>query len=83
MKFKLGIKLEDKLTGFKGVAFGFAKYLTGCDQYCLVPPAKDGAMVDAQWFDEGRLKILREAKVKKEDVKAEKNGGINRYNPKI
>lgn len=53
----LGVKAKDKITGFAGTVTGRAQYLTGCDQYLLNPPAKDGALVDSQWFDEQRLEV--------------------------
>lgn len=54
-KIELGAKYTDRITGFVGVCTGYVTYLTGCNQALLVPPAKDGALVDAQWFDEQRL----------------------------
>lgn len=51
----------DKITGFKGVITGHAKYLYGCDSYCLTPHVdNDGKMMDMQWFDEGRVVIIGE-----------------------
>ena len=37
MKVKLGATAQDKATGFEGTVMGHARYLTGCDQYCLQP----------------------------------------------
>ena len=54
-KIELGAKYTDKVTGFIGVCTGYVTYLTGCNQALLFPPAKDGALVDGQWFDEQRL----------------------------
>lgn len=53
----LGSKAKDRITGFVGVITGHSRYITGCDQYLLNPPAKDGALVDSQWFDEQRLEV--------------------------
>jgi hypothetical protein len=78
---KLGQKAKDKLTGFEGILYGKASYLTGCDQYCLVPSAKDGEIKSSQWFDEGRIEIIGEG-VTVQDVTAEKNGGPNRDCPR-
>lgn len=50
---ELGLKARDKITGFEGVITGRAQYLTGCDQYVLVPPVKDGQVQKSEWFDEG------------------------------
>jgi hypothetical protein len=52
----LGRKYKDTITGFEGVATGLASYISGCSQVLLAPPVTpDGAMRDAQWFDEQRL----------------------------
>ena len=51
----LGDTYTDRITGFRGVCTGYVTYITGCNQGLLVPPAKDGALVEAQWFDEQRL----------------------------
>jgi len=81
MMIKLGQKAKDKITGFEGILYGKASYLTGCDQYCLVPPIKDGEIKLSQWFDEGRIEIIGEG-VTVQDVIAKKNGGPNRDCPR-
>ena len=74
-KFANGITVKDKLTGFKGIIVGQARYLTGCDQYALQAEMKDGDIKDSKWFDEGRLETVKGAKkFTEEDVKGEKNG---------
>jgi len=79
---KLGQKAKDKITGFEGILYGKASYLTGCDQYCLVPPIKDdGEIKSSQWFDEGRIEVIGEG-VTVQDVTVEKNGGPNRDCPR-
>ncbi len=75
LKFKLGSTVVEKITGFEGVLTGVARYLTGCDQYLLQPPSKEGAYVKGEWFDEGRLKIKEAKIVKKKDVKAHRGNG--------
>lgn len=77
---QLGLKAQDKITGFEGIIIGRCQYLTGCDQYGLVPPAKDGKIEGAQWFDEGRVTIVG-AGVSAADVAAPDNGGPNRDAP--
>lgn len=76
----LGQKAKDKVTGFEGIIIGRIQYLTGCDQYGMAPPAKDGKTNDTQWFDEGRL-IITGAGVTATDVASEKPGGVNRDCP--
>ena len=77
--FELGVKAKDKLTGFEGVIVGRAQYLTGCTQYCLTPPAKDGELRDSHWFDEARLVLLPEPVVEPKTVQGERNGGPQSY----
>ena len=75
MNIILGKEYEDKITGFSGIATGKAQYLTGCDQVCLKPKVdKDGKMQDAQWFDDGEIKLIGKGITAKE-VKGSSNGG--------
>jgi len=58
MKFELGKEAVDTITGFTGTIVGYAKYLTGCDQYIIVPRCDDPSKYpEGQWFDENRLKL--------------------------
>lgn len=60
---KLGSRVKDSLTGFKGVAVARTEYLYGCVRVCVEPEAlKDGKPIDAQWFDEQRLDVTSAAK---------------------
>lgn len=77
---ELGQKAKDKITGFVGVITGRAQYLYGCDQYCLVPPAKDGKIEQGQWFDEGRI-LVTGPYITAAEVRVEKPGGPNRDCP--
>ncbi len=78
--FELGKKVRDKITGFEGIAIGKAEYLTGCNQYGVCPPAKDGEIKPAQWFDEGRLEVIG-AGITADQVLSEADGGPNRDAP--
>ena len=61
MKFSLGERARDKVTGFEGVATCYMYHLTGCDTYVLCPLAKDGnELHDSRSFDEGRLDYVDE-----------------------
>lgn len=77
--FKLGSKAKDKVTGFDGILIGRAEYLTGCAQYGIAPPAKDGKIEQAQWFDETRIEIIGEGV--SIDVSSSAPGGPNRDAP--
>lgn len=70
-RIELGVVAKDQITGFEGVVTGYAKYVTGCEQWLLEQPVdEDGKKRDNKWFDEERLVvtapkvILQEAKVK-------------------
>ena len=77
----LGKKAKDKITGFEGIIIGKCKYLTGCDQYGLTPPAIDNKTESTQWFDIDRVEIVGPG-VSKEEVASESNpGGPNRDHP--
>lgn len=73
MKLELGVKAKDKITGFEGIVTGVASYLTGCNQWLLQPPAKDGAYVEGRWLDEGKIEAIGEG-INAKEVKAEENG---------
>lgn len=58
----LGKKVKDCVTGFEGIVTGKAEYLTGCEQYLVVPQTRnrDGELNDSKWFDVDRLQIIGE-----------------------
>ena len=60
---ELGATVEDRISGFRGVVTGRAEYISGCRQYCVVPPAKDGELKGVLWFDEDRLETVDAPKV--------------------
>lgn len=55
----LGQKVEDRVTGFKGVVTSVSFDLYGCVQ-CIVDAGFQGDKQErsAQWFDHKRLKVL-------------------------
>ena len=60
---KLGAKVQDEFTGFKGVVTARTEYLYGCIRVLVQPEGlKDGVPVEAQWFDEQRLSKQSKAK---------------------
>lgn len=57
----LGDKVQDRITGFEGIATGVADYITGCRQILVTPKAaSDGKYIDACWLDVDRLVVLEE-----------------------
>lgn len=58
-KFKLGEKVKDRVTGFKGTITSRIEYLNGCLQYCVEPKVgKEGKKMDYQYVDEGQLELI-------------------------
>ena len=54
----LGLKAEDKVTGFAGVITSISFDLYGCIQALVRPPInKEGQMQGSVWFDVNRLGI--------------------------
>ena len=74
--FSNGEKVREKVTGFTGTITGTAFYLTGCNQYLVVPKVKDEhTAAEGQWYDEGRLELVEDEKpLFAEDVKSKENG---------
>lgn len=74
-KHELGTKVREKITGFTGVITSRIDYLTGCNQYCVLPKCKEeGVYPEGQYFDEERLEVLNEEKLNPKDFQGEKNG---------
>lgn len=62
---ELGDIVEDKITGFKGVAIGITKWLHGCRRITIQPEGmKDGKPLESSVFDEPQCIVLRAAKYK-------------------
>ena len=74
-KIHLGDEVEDKITGFTGIAVCEIKFLNGCIQYGVQPTGvdKDGAMKEKEFIDEQQLKVVK--KDKKEKSKGTKPPG--------
>ncbi len=55
----LGLRVEDRVTKFKGVVASVSFDLYGCIQAMINPGTdKDGKLQDQVWFDVNRLEIL-------------------------
>ena len=58
-KFEFGLKAKDIISGFTGIITGHSDYITGCDQYLLVPQVKeDNSAPESKWYDENRIEIM-------------------------
>ncbi len=79
MSQKLGSRLECKITGITGIAYGCIMYQTGDIQYGLVPHIEEDAkeLKDLIWLDEGRVKLVDEGVIKAFEVKkvSKRTGG--------
>lgn len=66
MKIKLGDKVRDIYTGFKGIAMARTSWLHGCDRIGIEPDRldKDGKTIEYQWFDEQRVEKVKAQKIK-------------------
>lgn len=65
-KIKLGDKVRDTITGFKGIAIGCTTWLNGCDRIIVQPQGvnKEGKTFENQSFDEPDLEVIKTKKVK-------------------
>jgi hypothetical protein len=79
MEIKLGSKVKDKVTGFKGTVTARIEYLNGCIQYCVMPKvAKDNKAVEGQYIDVEQLEIEGTGL----KIKSKPGGGPQRDCPK-
>jgi hypothetical protein len=54
----LGMEVEDKVTGFKGVVSSISFDLYGCIQCVITPKVdKEGQTKQGQWFDIARIEL--------------------------
>ena len=73
--FANGDKVKDMVTGFAGTVVGTCYYLTGCNQYLLIPKTvKPHKKPDGHWFDEDRLEVVEKEVVKAKKVTGKKPG---------
>lgn len=69
MRIKLGSIVEDKVTGFTGVAENCATYLYGCDRYCVQPKVNsEGKIPEAVLIDDFQLEIVEGKKWNRVDA---------------
>lgn len=82
-KFEKGVKVKDIITGFNGVITGRCDHITGCNTYGINPQKLDsnGKPIEAQWFDENRLKVIGKGITLEEDEDNEMVSGADNINP--
>lgn len=63
---KLGDKVKDTVTGFKGIAVAITTWLNGCDRVTVQPQGlkKDGTVYDTDCFDVTQLECCGRSRVK-------------------
>ena len=75
----LGLKAEDKVTGFKGVTTSLSYDLYGCIQFLITPFAdKDGKYGESCWLDISRINISEERVMEVPDYSNAYIGGGNK-----
>lgn len=59
-KFRLGDRVKDRVTGYKGIIDMRGQCLNGCVRYSIQAPVseKDGAMPTGYWIDEAQLEFV-------------------------
>jgi len=73
---KLGERVKDTISGFEGTATARAEFLTGCVRLEVTAGhLHEGAPIEPQWFDDGRLTVLAAAEPAKPAAKSTKKGG--------
>lgn len=78
---ELGDEVICRITGFKGLVVGIAKYLSGCDRADVrAPLSKDGKLGESYSLDIPALTVTKKGKVKMEDVqdKVKKGGPMSK-----
>ena len=76
---KLGDKVKDNVSGFKGIAISKHTYLQGCTRISIQPQIdQDGKLPVIESFDEPQLTIIEASKVKRKTF-AFDPGGIEKY----
>ena len=70
---KLGERVQDTVTDFKGMVIARCVYLNGCVRIQVQPKElnKDGKMIDSEWIDEGQLEseVCEECRIEKREIK--------------
>lgn len=60
----LGLKVEDRVTGFSGVVATISFDLYGCIQAIVNPGLQqDGKLGESHWFDVNRLRVIDQSPV--------------------
>ena len=78
-KYNLGDKVEDVVTGFKGILIARTQWLNNCNTYTLQPrKLVDGTPQKSQVFDEPQIRLVKADDLGLKVVDEEKTGGPER-----
>jgi hypothetical protein len=58
MKIDLGNTVRDVVTGLTGIVTAEVRYLTGCTQFCVLPPMRGDKYPEGQYIDAQRLEFV-------------------------
>lgn len=74
-KFKNGVEVKDKVSGFTGIIDCSSYWLNGCKRYSVQPKVKKGEAVkpDSLWMDEEQLEFVSDGVAK--DITPTETGG--------
>lgn len=77
---KLGDRVQDRISKFKGIVGAKSEYLNGCIRFLVEPEGltSDGEPISSQWFDDVQLKLVKSAALSR---KAKPVGGPPRSTP--
>jgi len=84
MKIELGMKVQDVMSGVKGIAYSRIEYMTGCNHIGIRRPIdKNGKVPDIFYCDEPMIKIISKTKIKPpaSPKKRKKIGGPREHPP--
>jgi len=74
-KYKLGAKVKDRVSGYKGIIDGRKQLLNGCLQYSVQAAViEKGELVSGWWIDEAQLELIGKG-LNAKPVKKSKTGG--------
>ena len=77
---KLGDKVKDKVSGFKGIVVSAHNYLNGCTRLTVQPKMKkDGTLPNNECFDAPQLIVLKEEQHSRGNITT---GGPSKYEDK-
>lgn len=84
---EIGDRVKDAITGYVGIVIGVSKWITGCITYGVKAERldKDGKDMEAVWFDENRLVLVKRGAIKIGNVgkvRPSRNGGPHSETPR-